>query len=88
MAEQGRPSLSLISALQETDPLNTIQVILQGLQPPIGARGPYMPAFSDNLTNSQIAEIVAYLRARYSDRPAWSSIEDAVVHARTEGSQP
>jgi mono/diheme cytochrome c family protein len=88
MAEQGRPSLSLVSALQETDPLNTIQVILQGLQPPIGARGLYMPAFSDNLTNSQIAEIVAYLRARYSDRPAWSSIEDAVVHARTEGSQP
>jgi mono/diheme cytochrome c family protein len=88
MAKQGRPSLSLVSALQETDPLNTIQVILQGLQPPIGARGPYMPAFSDNLTNSQIAGIVAYLRARYSDRPAWSSIEDAVAHVRTEGSQP
>ena len=88
MAEQGRPSLSLVSGLQETDPLSTIQVILQGLQPPIGARGPYMPAFSNNLTNSQVAEIVAYLRARYSDRPAWSSIEDAVVHARTEGSQP
>jgi mono/diheme cytochrome c family protein len=74
MAEQGRPSLSLISALQETDPLNTIQVILQGLQPPIGARGLYMPAFSDNLTNSQIAEIVAYLRARYSDRPASTAL--------------
>jgi nicotinate dehydrogenase subunit B len=88
MAEQGRPSLPLVSALQETDPRNTIQVILQGLPPPIGPRGPYMPAFSDNLTNFQVAEIAAYLRARYSDRPAWSSLEDAVAQARKEGPQP
>ena len=88
MAEQGRPSLSLVSALQETDPLNTIQVILQGLQPPTSASGPYMPAFSDIFTNLQVAEIAAYLRARYAERPAWSSLEDVVARARKERPQP
>jgi mono/diheme cytochrome c family protein len=88
MAKQGRPDLSLVSAPQEVDPRNTIQIILQGLQPPMGTRGPYMPAFASNLTNFQIAEIVAYLRSRYSDRPAWSSLENAVAAAQKEGMQP
>jgi mono/diheme cytochrome c family protein len=88
MAEQGRPSLALVSALQEDDPGNTIQVILQGVQPPTSPRGPYMPAFAPNLTNTQIAEIGAYLRSRYSDRPAWPSLEDVVAATRKEDAQP
>src|SRR4029450_4094102 len=60
MMAQGRPALSDVSALQESDPRDTIQVILRGLRQPTGARGPYMPPFADSLTDAQIIEITAY----------------------------
>ncbi len=88
MIAQGRPGLPLVSAPQQDDPRNAIQIILQGLQPPTGARGPYMPGFADALTDAQIAEIVDYMRSRYSDRPAWPGLPSAVAEARKEGSQP
>jgi mono/diheme cytochrome c family protein len=85
MAKQGRPGLSLVSALQADDPGNAIRVILDGLRPPSAGAGAYMPAFADALTTPQIAEIVAYLRVRYSDRPAWPALEPAIAKARKEG---
>jgi mono/diheme cytochrome c family protein len=88
MISQGRPALSLVSAIQEDDPSNTLLVTLEGIQPPAGARGPYMPAFSDSLTDQQIAELAGYLRSRYSTRPAWPALEDAAAKARKEGAQP
>jgi mono/diheme cytochrome c family protein len=88
MIAQGRPGLPLVSAPQQDTPRNTIQIILQGLQPPTGARGPYMPGFADALTDAQIAEIAAYVRLRYSDHPAWPRLPGAVAEARKEGSQP
>ena len=88
MIAEGRPSLSLVSAVQEDDPRNSLQAILQGIEPPTGARGPYMPAFSNSLRNGQIAEIAAYLRARYSARPAWSNLESAAAAARKEDTEP
>jgi mono/diheme cytochrome c family protein len=87
MMAQGRPGLSLVGAMQEDDPRNTLQAILQGIQPPTGARGPYMPAFSDSLSDRQIAEVAAYLRSRYSTRPAWSKLESAAAAARKEGTE-
>ena len=87
MMAQGRPGLSLVSAIQEDDPRNTLQAILQGLQPPTGARGPYMPAFSDSLSDRQIAEVAAYLRSRYSARPAWTELESAATAARKKGTE-
>ncbi len=87
MMTQGRPSLSLVSALQEDDPRNTLQAILQGIQPATGARGPYMPAFADQLSDAQIAELAAYLRARYSLRPTWSKLESAAAAAREEDTE-
>ena len=87
MIAQGRPALSFVSAIQEDDPRDTLQAILQGIQPPAGARGAYMPGFSDNLNDRQIAELAAYLRSRFSTRPAWSELEIAAAAARTEGTE-
>jgi mono/diheme cytochrome c family protein len=80
----GRPALSSVSAIQEDDPRNTIQVILQGLASPLGDRGPYMPAFATSFTDSQIAELAAYLRSRYSRRTAWSTLAQSVAKVRAE----
>jgi mono/diheme cytochrome c family protein len=88
MMTQGRPLLSLGSAVQEAEPRDVVQIILHGLKSPTGGSGPYMPAFADSFTDSQIAEIAGYLRSRYTDHPAWPKLREAVAEAREEGGQP
>ena len=80
----GRPRLPLGTPLHEGTPRDTIQIILHGLQPPVGRSGPYMPGFADSLSDRQIGEIVAYLRARHGSGPPWPNLERAVAHARKE----
>lgn len=84
MMRLGRPALTLGTPLHEDDPRDTIQIVLQGLDPPVGAAGPSMPAFASSFTDAQVAEIAAYLRTRFSDRPAWSKLPAAVKAARKE----
>lgn len=88
MMGQGRPSLGLASNLRDDDPTSAIQAVLSGLEPPIEDRGPEMPAFADSLADAQLAAVLAYARARYTDRPAWSKLEKTVREARKEGAQP
>lgn len=82
MAGQRRPSLALASDLRDSDPASAIQAVLRGIEPPIDDRGPTMPSFADSLDNLQIAAVVAYARARYTDREPWSHLEHAVHEAR------
>jgi mono/diheme cytochrome c family protein len=86
MMKQGRPALSQVGAIQEDDPRNTLQAILQGIEPP--ARGPFMPPFADSLNDQEIADLAAYLRARYSTRPQWQKLQRAVAKARQADVQP
>jgi mono/diheme cytochrome c family protein len=67
MMVAGRPVLPL-GTLHEDNPHDTIQIILQGLRPPVSARGTYVPAYADALEDRQVAEIVAYLQARHGPR--------------------
>ncbi len=85
MMVAGRPALPLGTPLHEDNPRDTIQIILQGLRPPVSARGPYMPAYADALDDRQVAEIVAYLQARHGTGPAWKDLEKDVAKAREEG---
>lgn len=88
MMGQGRPALGLASNLRDEDPTSAIQAVLSGIEPPVGGRGPKMPPFADNLTDLQIAQVLAYARARYTDRAPWRKIERAVRNARKESEQP
>lgn len=88
MGTQGMPSLAFASDLRDDDPTNTIQVILRGIEPPVGGRGPHMPAFADSLTDAEVSAVAAYIRARFTDRPAWSNLEGTVRTARKESAQP
>jgi mono/diheme cytochrome c family protein len=82
MNGQGRPSLSVVSAIAEDDSRNALLAILEGIQPPVGARGSYMPLFADSLTDAEVADLAAYLRSRYSNRAAWPQLTSAVAAAR------
>jgi mono/diheme cytochrome c family protein len=85
MMLNGRPSLALGSAVTAATPRNATQIILHGLQPRPGERGPWMPPFAGSLTDSQVAAVLGYLRARFTDRPAWANLEDTVRSISQDG---
>ncbi|MDR7258620.1 mono/diheme cytochrome c family protein [Sphingomonas sp. BE270] len=85
MMGQGRPSLALATSLRDADPTSAIQAVLQGIAPPVADRGPKMPSFADSLSNAEVAQTLAYARARYTDEPAWADLEKRVKSARKEG---
>jgi nicotinate dehydrogenase subunit B len=87
MMQEGRPSLAWGTALHEDTPTNTIQIIMRGLAPPAGRSGPTMPAYGESFSDRQLADLAAYLRARYTDKPPWPDIEPAVAQARKEGGE-
>jgi mono/diheme cytochrome c family protein len=84
MNGQGRPPLSLVSAITEDDPRNTLLAILEGIRPPVGARGAFMPPFADSLADAEVADLAAYLRSRYSNRAAWPKLMNAAATARKQ----
>ena len=61
--------LALSTSVALPAPGNLIRIILQGMAPPDGERGPFMPGFAGELTDEQVAAVVTYLRAAYTDRP-------------------
>jgi nicotinate dehydrogenase subunit B len=88
MMLQGRPNLTLGTPLHEATPRDTIQIVLQGLQPPVGRAGPYMPAFGGSLRDADVAELLSYLRARYTDQAPWpGDLAHDTAQARKAGGQ-
>ena len=80
-ASQGLPLL-LSSSLREARPRNTINIVLRGIARRSGEPGPFMPAFDAMLSDSQIAELVAYARNRFTNEAPWSNIGDEIDEIR------
>jgi nicotinate dehydrogenase subunit B len=80
-----RPSLALNSNLHSAVPDNLIQVILHGIASPASSDLGYMPAFKDSLSDSQVAELAAYLRRQFApDKPAWADMPATVGRIRQQ----
>jgi nicotinate dehydrogenase subunit B len=78
-----RPSLALNSNLHSTRPDNLIQVILHGITKPAFSDLGYMPAFKDNMSDAQVAELVSFLRRQFApDKPDWEDVAGAVSRIR------
>jgi mono/diheme cytochrome c family protein len=82
MTRDGAPSLALSTIVNAPTPQGAIQVILHGIPWREGKSAPYMPSFASALTDAQIADLAGYLRAKYSDKPAWSDLPAEVAKAR------
>jgi len=86
--DAGRPlpfggiKLAYSTAMYGPDPTNPINVILHGLPAPEGERGPMMPGFAGVLNDQQMAALLNYMRATFSDRPAWAEVEALVAKIR------
>lgn len=87
MMQEGRPPLAWGTPLHVATPHDTVRIILEGVSPPAGPYSPSMPAFGDMLSDRQIADISAYLRARFTDKPPWSDVQRATEQAR-QGATP
>ncbi|MDB6145047.1 MAG: aldehyde dehydrogenase, partial [Pseudomonas sp.] len=77
------PSLATNTNVHSALPDNLLKVILQGIATPATPDLGYMPGFKDSLSNTQIAELAAYLRSRFaSAEPAWQGLTEKVAHLR------
>jgi mono/diheme cytochrome c family protein len=74
--------LALSTAISAPDPSNAIFILLDGIQPPAEQRGPWMPRFDGAFTDAQMAALLGYVRAHYSDRPAWNDLERRIRSIR------
>lgn len=83
-----RPPLGLASALTADSPRNAIQWVLHGNPWNGSASAHYMPPFADMLDDQQIADILAYARVQYAQRPAWSDVARHAAAIRKENPQP
>lgn len=84
-----KTSLALNTNLHSERPDNVIQSILGGVHsehvPDLGN----MPSFSDSFSDSQIATLTAYLRARFAPEQApWQDIKSRVAAARQYNNNP
>ena len=75
--EGGALELPLGTALTVPTPRNLAYIIRDGILPPEGERGAWMPAFAGMLTDEQLTDLLNYLRA-LSGEPAWPDVARAV----------
>ncbi|HYC45302.1 MAG TPA: cytochrome c [Burkholderiales bacterium] len=76
--------LALSTSVSLQSPGNLIRIIFQGIAPPDGEAGPFMPGFHGALTDEQVAALVVYLRAAYTDRPPWPHVGREVRRVRQQ----
>jgi mono/diheme cytochrome c family protein len=75
-------ALALSTPVNAADPGNFLRIVLDGIHPPPGQRGPIMPGFSGALTDQQIVALADYVRSRYSRGSAWNNAAAALAQAR------
>lgn len=78
----GGVNLRLSSEINAPDARNATNSILGGLRPVPGERSPIMPPFASSMSDEQLVALLKYLRSRFSDRPAWTGLEQIVAEAR------
>lgn len=84
----GRPPLGLSSVLTADSPRNAIQWMLHGNPWNGSASAHFMPPFADVLDDRQIADVLAYARVQYAQRPAWADVARRAAAIRKENPQP
>jgi mono/diheme cytochrome c family protein len=81
-------ALEKSGATHAASPRNLVNFILHGRQPSPGGIGPAMPGFAGVLTPAQVADVAAYVRARYSTEPPFAKLGETVDALSTEAARP
>lgn len=72
-AEGGAMRLELATGLTVPTPRNLIYIIREGIVPPDGEPGAWMPAYAGALSDEQLADLVTYLRST-TGKPPWPDV--------------
>jgi mono/diheme cytochrome c family protein len=83
VSSNGALRLPLAVAVHDPDPRSLLRIIREGIMPPPGEPGRWMPAFGTSLTDEQLVGLLAYLRATAAGAPPWPRLEEAVHETRT-----
>jgi mono/diheme cytochrome c family protein len=78
----GGVSLGLSTAIGSPDPRNLANIVLAGIRPVEGERGPMMPGFAASMNDEQVIALLNFLRSHFSREPAWTGVEKTVEEAR------
>lgn len=71
-------------ALYDPDPRSLVHIIREGIVPPEGQAGRWMPGFATLLSDVQVTALAAYLRRYGANAEPWPGLEDAVRKARKQ----
>ena len=77
----GALQLPLAIAPTLPTPLNLIRIIRDGIVPHADERSAWMPPFANDLTDTQLADLIAYIRT-FSGMPPWPDVSAAVAAAK------
>lgn len=75
----GGLNLHLSTAVNGPNPQNIINVVLFGLPAAKGEPSAMMPAYRGVLNEDQLVALLAHMRERFSDRPAWTDTRERVA---------
>jgi mono/diheme cytochrome c family protein len=87
--DSGRPppfgglDFRLSTAVNAPNPQNIVNVTLFGLPPADGEASAVMPGFAAAFNDQQIADLLAYMRQRFSKGPAWLDVAEMVRKTRS-----
>ncbi|MBC7577221.1 MAG: cytochrome c [Tardiphaga sp.] len=86
--DTGRPvpyggvNLHLSTDVNASDARNVTNTVLLGLKAVPGERSPIMPGFAASMDDGQMVALLRFVRARFSDQPAWPDLDRIVRGAR------
>jgi len=82
-AEGGAMRLEFATGLTIPTPRNLIHIIREGIIPPPGEPGAWMPPFAGALTDEQLTDLVTYLRSS-TGKPPWPDVAAEVKRSSRE----
>jgi mono/diheme cytochrome c family protein len=65
-------------ALYDPDPRSLVRIVRDGIHPPEGAAGRWMPGYAGILDDEQTIALAAYLRQVGAGQPAWDGLDASV----------
>lgn len=78
-----RSSLVLNSSVHSSRPDNLLRAILDGVNPQAATDPTAMPSFRNALDDRQVAQVAAYVRARFADgKPPWTDVTGTTARIR------
>lgn len=77
-------ALGVSTPVNAPDPTDLIHIVLDGIHPAPGERGPIMPGFSGALTDPQIVALLSYVRGQFSRQPDWSDVAGTLATVRRQ----